>query len=64
MENSHAILVVLNMSGSEQRISVNLASQGLGARKQTKLLTAGAFSAIGWELSLAPFAVYIAKLAD
>jgi alpha-glucosidase len=60
-----AVLVVLNMSGTEQKVSFDLAKQGFSGGTVTTLLTTlsahpqeGKLS----EVSLEPFAVYIAKV--
>ncbi|HVH50054.1 MAG TPA: alpha-glucosidase, partial [Candidatus Bathyarchaeia archaeon] len=57
-----AVLVVLNLSASPQKINLNLDSEGLAAAKQTVLLTAGTPLRDGTDLTLDPFAVYIARL--
>ena len=61
-----AVLVVLNMSGSPQSVTFNLAQQGYGSAKATSLLTTE--SALTGErslqqLSLQPFGVYIATVS-
>ena len=61
-----AVLVVLNMSGSDQKVSFDLASQGFPATKAATLLTT--VSAHPQEVSLSgigldPFAVYIGKVS-
>jgi len=63
---NQAVLVVLNMSGTEQKVSFDLAKQGFSGGKATTLLTT--LSAHPKEVSLSgvslePFAVYIAKVA-
>lgn len=59
---NEAILVVLNMSAGHQKINLKFSSQGFAAAKQAVLLKVESSSANGTELSLRPFAVYIAKL--
>ena len=61
-----AVLVVLNMSGSDQKVSFDLASQGFSSGKAATLLTT--LSAHPQEsslsgISLEPFAVYIGKVS-
>ena len=61
-----AVLVVLNMSGSDQKVSFDLASQGFPATKAATLLTT--VSAHPQEaslsgISLEPFTVYIGKVS-
>jgi alpha-glucosidase len=60
---NEAVLVVLNMSGSPQRVNFDLAGKGFGGAQLATLLTTmktqpGGLSDIGLE----PFGVYIAKL--
>ncbi len=62
---NQAVLVVLNMSGTEQKVSFDLAKQGFSGGKATTLLTT--LSTHPKEVPLAavslePFAVYIAKV--
>ena len=60
-----AVLVVLNMSGTEQKVSFDLAKQGFSGGKATTLLTtlsAHPQEVKLSEVSLEPFAVYIAKV--
>jgi alpha-glucosidase len=60
-----AVLVVLNMSGTEQKVSFDLGKQGFsGARATTLLTTLSAHPKEMQlsEISLEPFAVYIAKV--
>jgi len=59
-----AVLVVLNMSGSAQKVSLDLGAQGFPAAKVSTLLsTPGQQGNKISELSLAPFAVYIAEVS-
>src|SRR5438876_5787168 len=61
-----AVLVVLNMSGSEQKVSFDLAGQGFASGKATTLLTTlrgNRKEAALSEVTLEPFAVYIGKLS-
>ncbi len=60
-----AVLVVLNMSGAEQKVSFDLAKQGFSGAKATTLLTTLSTHPQDVklsEVSLEPFAVYIAKV--
>jgi alpha-glucosidase len=62
---NQAVLVVLNMSGTKQKISFDLGKQGFsGARATTLLTTLSAHPKEMQlsEVSLEPFAVYIAKV--
>jgi len=59
------VLVALNMSGSEQRVHLDLTAEGFRSPKaETLLTTVAAPPAVGalYELSLDPFSVYIAEL--
>jgi hypothetical protein len=59
------VLVVLNMSSSPQKLSLDLQAQGLSASKETTLLTTGKAnrqSASLKSISLEPFGVFIGKL--
>jgi len=60
-----AVLVVLNMSSSAQKVSFNLKPQGFGAAKPTTLLsTNGSSGEVNLsDLSLEPFGVYMAKIS-
>ena len=60
----HAVLVVLNMSGNLQKADFDLTAQGFPAAKARLLLSSakveeGSLS----NLSLEPFAVYIAEIS-
>lgn len=60
-----AVLVVLNMSSSAQKVSFDLQAQGLSAVKATTMLTTGKAnreSAALKAISLEPFSVYIGKI--
>ncbi|HEV2697577.1 MAG TPA: alpha-glucosidase C-terminal domain-containing protein [Terriglobales bacterium] len=60
-----AVLVMLNMSSSAQKVSVDLQAQGLSASKATTMLTTGRTnreSASLKSISLEPFGVYIGKI--
>jgi len=61
---NEAVLVVLNMSGSLQKFDVDLAPYGLAGANRSTLLTdmTGELQTGGKEMSIEPFAVYIAKL--
>jgi hypothetical protein len=60
------VLVVLNMSSEPQKASFDLGPQGLRSAKVTTLLTsAGSKTAPDIsQLSLEPFAVYIAEVSE
>jgi alpha-glucosidase len=62
---NQAVLVVLNMSATAQRIGFNLSENGFPAAKVTTLLTTSDSSPGGQldQVDLAPFAVYIARIA-
>jgi alpha-glucosidase len=60
-----AVLVVLNMSGTEQKVSFDLGKQGFSGASATTLLTTLSAHPKEMklsEISLEPFAVYIAKV--
>jgi alpha-glucosidase len=60
-----AVLVVLNMSASPQKVSFDLTAQGLTASKATTVLTTGKANRQAASLrsvSLEPFEVYIGKI--
>ena len=62
---NQAVLVVLNMSGTNQKVSFDLAKQGFSGNKATTLLTTLSSRPQEVQLSdvsLEPFAVYIAKV--
>jgi Maltogenic Amylase, C-terminal domain len=61
-----AVLVVLNMSGTEQQVSFDLKPQGFSSQKATTLLTTDSQQAKEInpsQLPLKPFAVYIAAIS-
>jgi alpha-glucosidase len=62
---NEAVLVVLNMSNAKQQISFDLSVEGLPSAKATSLLTTLAAPPVGQlgQISLEPFAVYIARLS-
>ncbi len=62
---NEAVLVVLNMSSTTQQLSFNLAESGFGSAKPATLLTTSAASTGGQsdQISLDPFAVYIARVS-
>ena len=64
--HSDAVLVVLNMSATPQKVLLNLAPKGLANAKRSVLLTTGtaATRSRGAEISVEPFTVYIEKLMD
>ena len=62
---NQAVLVVLNMSGTNQKVSFDLAKQGFSGSKAATLLTTLSSRPQEVQLSdvsLEPFAVYIAKV--
>ena len=61
---NEAVLVILNMSGSLQKFDLDLGPYGLAGANRTTLLTdrTSELQARGKEMSIEPFAVYIAKL--
>ena len=62
--NDEAVLVVLNMSGSPQTVSVDLAEQGFSAAKRITLLsTPNSPRRAGASYTLQPFAVYMERLS-
>jgi len=60
---NEAVLVVLNMSAATQQVSFNLSEQGFSSAKVTTLLTTSAGAPSGQlnQVTLDPFAVYIAR---
>jgi alpha-glucosidase len=61
-----AMLVVINMSGSDQKVSFDLKSQGFSAGKARTVVTSEPTQQMDWNLSavaLKPFSVYIATVA-
>jgi alpha-glucosidase len=61
---NEAVLVVLNMSGTQQTVKFDLAPQGFKNAKSTTLVTTMKPAPVGTEqIALSPFGVYIAKLA-
>lgn len=63
---NEAVLVVLNMSGTAQKVSFNLSAEGFSSAKAKTLLTTSASAASGRldQLALEPFAVYIAQISQ
>ena len=62
--HDEAVLVVLNMSGSPQTVSVDLAEQGFSAAKRITLLsTPNSPRRAGASYTLQPFAVYMERLS-
>ncbi len=62
-DKNEAVLVVLNMSGSPQKVNFDLAAQGFAKAKPRVLLsTSKSEPASLHDLTLEPFAVYIADL--
>ena len=65
-DKDEAVLVVLNMSSSPQKVSFDLQAQGLTASNATTMLSTGKAKSASVSLgsiSLEPFAVYIGKVA-
>ena len=61
---NETILVVLNMSANPQKVSFDLTAQGLPAAKVSGLLSTGQDVKVSpSEISLEPFAVYIAEVS-
>jgi alpha-glucosidase len=61
---NEAVLVVLNFSGSEQKVSFDLGPQGWGANQPSVLLTTSSSPPPNLSpVTLEPFGVYIAKLS-
>jgi alpha-glucosidase len=62
---NEAVLVVLNMSGTAQRVSFNLSAQGFSSTKAKTLLTTSTPVPSGKldQIALEPFAVYIAQVS-
>jgi alpha-glucosidase len=60
-----AVLVVLNMSGTAQHVSLNLSREGFSSAKAKTLLTTAASAPSGQlnQIALEPFAVYIAQVS-
>jgi alpha-glucosidase len=63
---NEAVLVVLNMSGTAQQVSFNLAAQGFSSAKAKTLLTTLTSAPTGKldQIALEPFAVYIAQISQ
>jgi glycosidase len=62
-----AVLVVLNMSPSPQKVTFDLQAQGLTASKATTMLTTGnekGTSVSLQSITLDPFAVYMGKVGE
>jgi alpha-glucosidase len=60
---NEAVLVVLNMSGSQQHVRFDLGGKGFGGAKPATLLTTLKTPPAGLsEISMEPFGVYIAKV--
>ena len=61
-----AVLVILNMSGEEQKVALNLAPYGFRAGNRVMVLQSGstATAAHGSVINLEPFAAYIEKLTN
>jgi alpha-glucosidase len=57
-----AVLVALNMSGTAQKVTFNLDSQGFPKAGFKSLLTSGQAALQGQTVSLPPFAVFIAQV--
>jgi len=63
---NEAVLVVLNMSATAQRVSFNLSEQGFSSTKTTTLLTTSTQTPGSQlnQIALEPFAVYIARVSQ
>ena len=63
---NEAVLVVLNMSATAQRVSFNLSEQGFSSTKATTLLTTSTQTPGSQlnQIALEPFAVYIARVSQ
>ena len=63
---NEAVLVVLNMSDTAQKITLDLAPQGFAAASRAVLLTngSGVTRSQGAEISVEPFTAYIEKLTN
>jgi alpha-glucosidase len=57
-----SVLVALNMSGSSQKVSLDLASHGIKQANFKSLIATSGSEGKGSELSLAPFGVVIAQV--
>jgi glycosidase len=57
-----AVLVALNMSGSPQRATFNLADKGFRSANLKSLVATANSSAKGTEVTLEPFGVFIAEV--
>ena len=64
--NNEAVLVVLNMSATAQKITLDLAPQGFAAASHAVLLTngSGATRSQGADINVEPFTAYIEKLTN
>jgi len=63
---NEAVLVVLNMSATAQKVTLDLAPQGLAAARHAMLLTDGsrATRSQGTDINVEPFTAYIEKLTN
>ncbi len=63
---NEAVLVVLNMSATAQKVTLDLAPQGLATSSHAILLTdgSGATRSQGTEISVEPFTAYVEKLTN
>jgi len=59
---NEAVLVALNMSGSGQKVHLDLASQGFRAPASTLMSTSPANRSVGSDVTLEPFGVYVGRL--
>jgi alpha-glucosidase len=57
-----AVLVALNMSGSPKKASFNLAEKGFGSSTLKGLVTTPKSSAMGMDVSLEPYGVFIGEV--
>ena len=62
---NEAVLVVLNMSGTKQRIAFDLSAAGFPSAKTTTLLASPNMTSVGGlnQIALEPFAIYIARIS-
>ena len=64
--NNEAVLVVLNMSATAQKVTLDLAPQGFAAASRAILLTdgSGATRSQGTDINVEPFTAYLEKLTN
>jgi len=59
-----AVLVVLNMSGTDQKVALDLGPYGLTATRRVMLLTSGRIASHDHVINLDPYTAYFEKLTD